>query len=191
MDATYDGDLVVASGCSWTYGRESRATYNESYAGVQPFTTFGQFTVDVDPFFPNGSVIPFVSSEPLAPEGSGDTKMMAYSYRACITTNTSNQVPFPQPADYDPSRFELLQRLLDGLSANNTKPGPAFSYLVGAYPYRSFPGSKTDLCDSNNAAVTSDAVNLNVGYVNGSYADRARIRALVKGYVQVRLSACG
>ncbi len=54
IDASYDGDLLVQAGCSWTYGRESRDTYNETYAGVQPFTSFGQFHVNVDPFFPNG-----------------------------------------------------------------------------------------------------------------------------------------
>jgi hypothetical protein len=57
IDATYDGDLLVQAGCSWTYGREASAQYGEKYAGVQPYTTFGQFLVDVDPIY-NGKWSP-------------------------------------------------------------------------------------------------------------------------------------
>jgi hypothetical protein len=54
IDASYDADLVLQSGCSWTYGREANTTYGESYAGVQPYTTFGQFLVETAPQYPNG-----------------------------------------------------------------------------------------------------------------------------------------
>jgi hypothetical protein len=54
IDASYDADIVLQSGCSYTFGRESRETYNESYAGVQPYTTFGQFIVEVNPYLSNG-----------------------------------------------------------------------------------------------------------------------------------------
>ena len=35
IDATYEGDLMAVSGVSYTVGRESRDTYNESMAGVR------------------------------------------------------------------------------------------------------------------------------------------------------------
>jgi hypothetical protein len=48
--------------------------------------------------------------------------------------------------------------------------------LVGAYAYRSYPpGDKTDLCDSNDAAVTSDAVGVNVGYITNNRTVRMQI----------------
>jgi len=43
VDASYDGDLAVQSGVSYTYGRESNETYGESLAGVQPFNHFQNF----------------------------------------------------------------------------------------------------------------------------------------------------
>lgn len=36
IDATYEGDLMAASGVSYTYGRESNEQYGESLNGVQP-----------------------------------------------------------------------------------------------------------------------------------------------------------
>ncbi len=43
IDASYEGDLVRFSGASYTWGRESRDQYNESLAGVRPYTTFANF----------------------------------------------------------------------------------------------------------------------------------------------------
>eukprot|EP00042_Codosiga_hollandica_P031151 m.186536 g.186536 ORF g.186536 m.186536 type:complete len:554 (-) comp53563_c0_seq1:120-1781(-) len=183
MDVSYDADLVLQSGCDYTFGRESRDTYNESYAGVQPYTTFGQFIVDVDPTFSNGSLFNYVAPGPLAPEGSADQHMMAYSYRLCITTNTSNQAPFAEPLGYNAADFSLLQAYITAKTAASGSP-PLFDYLVGAYAYRSYPRDKTDLCDSNDAAVTSDAVGLNVGYVTTNRTLRALIAQRVKYYVQ-------
>lgn len=35
VDASYEGDLMVASGVSYTFGRESKDQYNEPSAGVK------------------------------------------------------------------------------------------------------------------------------------------------------------
>ncbi len=64
----------------------------------------------MDPYWPDGSVLPYIESTPLPPLGSGDAKLMPYSYRACLTKNTSNALPFPQPPGYNASDFELLKR---------------------------------------------------------------------------------
>ena len=45
VDASYEGDLAIASGTSFTYGRESNATYGEPLAGVQPFNPFENFLI--------------------------------------------------------------------------------------------------------------------------------------------------
>jgi hypothetical protein len=37
VDASYDGEVVVAAGLSYTSGRESQATYGEQLAGVFPY----------------------------------------------------------------------------------------------------------------------------------------------------------
>jgi hypothetical protein len=87
IDATYEGDLLAASGVPYTVGRESIVTYNESLAGVQYNTTFSQLTVNVDPYIVPGNassgLIPTVQNQPLGKAGSGSV----------FTTQT---VKFPQ-----------------------------------------------------------------------------------------------
>lgn len=38
IDASYEGDLMARAGVSYTYGREGRKDFNESWAGRQPLT---------------------------------------------------------------------------------------------------------------------------------------------------------
>jgi hypothetical protein len=47
-----------------------------------------------------------------APLGSGDNKVQGYNYRLCVTQNASNMVPFPKPANYNTSEWELLRKLV-------------------------------------------------------------------------------
>ena len=114
---------------------------------------------------------------------------MAFSYRCCVTTNKTGAVPFAAvaPPAYDPEDFELMRRYLTALDA--VGKAPPISTIFGVYPYRNFPTTKTrtlkhDLCDANTFPVTSDAPDLQVGYINGSYAERLRVAARVKYYVQ-------
>lgn len=75
IDATYEGDLLAASGVSTTIGRESAATFNETNGGVRVNTTFSQLTVDVDPYVtpgdPSSGLIPTVQAGELGAPGSG------------------------------------------------------------------------------------------------------------------------
>jgi hypothetical protein len=84
----------------------------------------------VDPFAADGSVLKYIESGPLPPAGSADTKLMPFSYRACLTNNRSNIVPFPQPPGYNPADFELLSRYVASFSAP-----PGITDLVGLDPY--------------------------------------------------------
>ena len=130
VDASYDGDLAVGSGVSYTYGREANTTYDEPLAGVQPFNHFQNFLVPVNPYAKDGSVLPYVESTPLPPLGSADTKLMPFSYRACLTENVPGQLPFQAPVDYNPADFELLARYV----ASFAKP-PTLGDLVAILPY--------------------------------------------------------
>ena len=42
--------------------------------------------------------------------GEGDDLVQSCNYRLCVTTNTSNQLPFNAPDDYDASLYVLYQR---------------------------------------------------------------------------------
>jgi hypothetical protein len=181
IDSSYDGDLTRFSKCDFTYGREPVATYSESYAGIQPHTNTGNFLVayPIKALFPNGTLLPYIKSDSGHPIGTGDENLQAYSYRLCITTNKTNQAPFPKPPNYDPNDFILLQLYINSLISSGKYPqGPSFDYLVDVLPYRGYPpNDKWDLCDSANSAFTSDAVNLNSGYVTATDEQRKEIQA--------------
>lgn len=130
VDASYDGDLAVFSGVSYTYGREAKATYGEALAGVQPFNTFQNFLTPVNPYAADGSVLKYVEAGQLPPVGSADTKLMPFSFRACLTHKVPGQLPFPKPAGYNPKDFELLSRYV----ASFASP-PSVNSLVGIYDY--------------------------------------------------------
>ena len=187
VDGSYEGDLVRFSKASYTWGRESRDQYNESLAGVRPYTEFANFLHDhpVNATLANGTLAPYVSPDPLAPVGSADFNMMGYSYRLCLTPTKSKQAPFVQPKNYDPNNFIILQRYIDSLMATGQYPsGPPFGRLVDIFPYRGYPaGDKFDMCDSFDSAFTSDAININRNYVNGTDADRRQVAQDVEDYV--------
>ena len=187
IDASYEGDLVRFSGASYTWGRESRDQYNESLAGVRPYTTFANFLPDhpVKATLDNGTLAPYVSSELLGPVGSADLNMMGFSYRLCLTRTKSKQAPFVPPVHYDANNFIILQRYIDSLVATGHYPsGPPFERLVDILSYIGYPpGDKFDMCDSFGSAFTSDAINLNRNYVNGTREDRRHIAEIVSDYV--------
>jgi len=176
IDASYEGDLARFAQVTYTYGRESKSQYNESHGGVQTqWTSWGNFLQGspVSATYNNGTLLPYVSSNSLAVQGSADDKIQGYSYRLCITKNKKNQAPFPKPPGYNPDDFILLQRYVDTLVKSGKYPqGPPLSFLVDILSYRNYPpGDKFDLCDSQSA-FTSDAIDLNAGWVLGSRAQR-------------------
>lgn len=107
IDGSYEGDLASVAGADMVWGREAAATYNESGAGRQPES----LVTHVDPFLPDGSVIPHVSDAPMVAEGEADNRTEAYDFRLCITNSPSHRVPFQRPPSYDPAEFEFWRRL--------------------------------------------------------------------------------
>jgi len=106
VDATYEGDLLAAAGVGWTIGREGRAEYGESLAGKR----FPKETLNIDGFNIDGQVLPLITTTDAGPEEEGDSNVMVYSFRLCLTEEPDNRVPFPEPANYDPARFEVMRR---------------------------------------------------------------------------------
>eukprot|EP01112_Ceratiomyxa_fruticulosa_P003523 TRINITY_DN13854_c0_g1_i1.p1 TRINITY_DN13854_c0_g1~~TRINITY_DN13854_c0_g1_i1.p1 ORF type:complete len:559 (+),score=80.14 TRINITY_DN13854_c0_g1_i1:333-2009(+) len=191
VDASYEADLVRFSNTSYTYGRESVKQYNESLAGVRPYTQTGNFLENnpVLATITNSTdvLIPFVENDDLNPVGSADKRMMGYSFRLCLTTNVSNQHAWDdiKPVNYNSDDFIMFQRYLDTLVVSaNSSSGPDITSLYLISPYRNYPpANKFDLCDSQGSAFTSDAINLNQGYVDGSYEKRGQIANNIEYYV--------
>ncbi len=106
VDATYEGDLMAAAGVSWTVGREGRAEYGESLAGKQ----YPKKKMQISGFDSEAKLLPLVTTDDAGPDGEGDSKVMTYSFRLCLTEDPANRLPFPKPANYDPARFEVMRR---------------------------------------------------------------------------------
>lgn len=64
----------------------------------------------MDPYFEDGSLLPLVYGGPATQPGHGDSKVTAYNFRLCVTTNTSNQLAWTKPARYNASQYELFRR---------------------------------------------------------------------------------
>lgn len=180
VDATYEGDLARFAGASYTYGREAASQYKESLGGVLPYTTTSNF-IENTPVLAtttpdSNTTIPYIDPNPVGPVGSADERMMGYSFRLCITPTKSKQTPFFPPPNYNASDFVLLSRYVQSLIASGEKPnGPTLGDMVDIFIYRNYPpNDKYDFCDGG-AAFTSDAINLNIGYVEGTGAERAQI----------------
>ncbi|MGN0190888.1 MAG: FAD-dependent oxidoreductase [Candidatus Cryptobacteroides sp.] len=109
VDASYEGDLMAASGVSYTVERESVGTYGESLAGIRIHDT-----IRVSPYA-DGKLIPGVKPALNGPVGSADRCSQAYCYRVTLTDDADNRLPFTKPDGYDPSEYELvLRRILNG-----------------------------------------------------------------------------
>ena len=129
IDATYEGDLMAAAGVSWTIGREGKKEFGESFAGKQyPKTKMAISGVD-----DRGRPLPLITTTDAGPEDEGDRRVMVYSFRLCLTGDPANRAPFPAPAHYDPSRFEVVRRYF----AQEKRP----ILLWDLYP---LPGGKFD-----------------------------------------------
>lgn len=167
IDATYEGDLMAAAGVSYHIGREANSQYGEKWNGVQTnvFHHKHQFEHNIDPYKipgePASGLLPEISPDPPGEYGSGDQKLQAYCFRLCMSNHPENRVPFPKPPGYDPSRYEVLQRLFAaGWRDVFTKFDP-------------IPNRKTDT--NNHGPFSSDYIGKNYDYPEASYERRKEI----------------
>lgn len=166
LDATYEGDLMAASGVSFHVGREPNLKYGETLNGVQTRrATSHQFMANVDPYVkkgdPESGILPGVQKEGPGVEGEGDARMQAYCFRMCLTDDPGNRVPFPKPEGYDPMRYELYLRYIEA----------GWQTVFGNN--RIMPNRKTDT--NNDGAFSTDNIGMNYDYPEAGYARRAEI----------------
>ena len=184
IDASYEGELMIATGhVSYTFGRESKDTYNESLGGVTSGSV-GQFDLPINPYLKTGTLLKWVTDnpDPRTILGKSDVNVMAYSFRVCLSKNTSNMVPIKQPQGYNPDDFELQRRyLLAEVKAGKNPHKP-----WGNLNYKSYPSSKDMKYDAccGLSPIGIDAVGLAVGYSNGTRAKRKEIYDKHHYYVQ-------
>lgn len=189
LDATYEGDLMAASGVSYEVGRESSQTYGESLNGVQLYPeglpekvdsvkvdyfsriprNRHQFPDGVDPYVdpgnPDSGLLWGISSDSLASNGTGDEKVQAYNFRITLTDDPENRIPITRPADYDSTRYELLVRLF--------KAQPELRDINDYFIWTRMPNQKTDI--NNRGGFSTDMIGMNYDYPEASYEQRRSI----------------
>ncbi|MBS1874846.1 MAG: FAD-dependent oxidoreductase [Acidobacteria bacterium] len=168
-DCSYEGDLMAQAGVEYAVGRESAAQYGESLAGVRDRTPYHQFLVRVSPYDANGKLLPEVDPGPKAAAGSGDRKVQAYNFRMILSEDPANSVAFPKPPGYDPKRYELMARLIEAQTRQNSKPPVMHNVTLIAR----IPNRKADI--NNQGAFSTDYIGKSWDYPDGSYAVRERI----------------
>ena len=148
IDATYYGDLLPVAGVSFTIGRESRAQYGESLAGVLLKLVNPPGPIDlpvmsspISGLAADGkTLLPHVQGLTTdVRDGDGDTHLQAANLYACLTKNPASRVELTAPQNYDPAEFELLRREI-------TRLGKEAKFAFGG----GVPGDKTKVNDGVN-----------------------------------------
>ncbi|KAA9357745.1 FAD-dependent oxidoreductase [Larkinella humicola] len=167
IDATYEGDLMAAAGVKYHVGREANSVYNETHNGVQVgvFQHGHYFKKNVSPYKvegdPKSGLLPEISTEEPGANGTGDHKIQAYCFRMCLSNHPENRIPFPKPAGYDPSRYELLARVF------------ATGWRETFNKYDPIPNRKTDT--NNHGPFSTDYIGKNYDYPEATYERRKQI----------------
>lgn len=142
-------------------GREANSVYGEKWNGVQAgvFQHGHYFKANVSPYKiegdPKSGLLPEISAEPIAENGTGDNKIQAYCFRMCLSNNPDNRIPFPKPEGYDPARYELYARVF--------KTGWRETYDK----FDPIPNRKTDT--NNHGPFSTDYIGKNYDYPEASY----------------------
>jgi hypothetical protein len=167
IDATYEGDLMASAGVKYTVGRESSATYNEQWNGIQKgvYHHGHYFKANIDPYKisgkPSSGLLPRISAETPGDNGTADNKIQAYCFRLCMTKVPENQIPITKPARYDSTQYELLGR------------AAAAGWNEFFNKYDPIPNLKTDV--NNHGPVGFDNIGMNWDYPEASYERRKEI----------------
>lgn len=167
IDCTFEGDLMAASGCTYSVGREANAQYGEDYNGGRTTLAynFHNFKTKISPYKipddPSSGLIKYVSGNSITPEGEADKKVQTYCYRMCLTDYEPNRLPIAKPANYDPADYELFARYF---AAGENPPCMTTSAM---------PNRKTD--SNNHGGFSLDFIGMNYDYPEASYEERQKI----------------
>lgn len=148
IDATYYGDILPLAGVSFTIGREARAQYGESLAGVLLKLVNPPGPIDlpvmsspISGLAADGkTLLPHVQGLTTdVREGEGDTHLQCANLYACLTKDPANRLELAAPKNYNPAEFELLRREITRLGKD-----AKFGFGGGV------PHSKTKMNDGVN-----------------------------------------
>ncbi|GAA1562022.1 hypothetical protein GCM10009804_18450 [Kribbella hippodromi] len=132
IDASYEGDLMAASGTGYRIGREAVTEYGEEPAGVREPTNW----TPIDPFVkagqPDSGLLPMIDPDHGKPVGAGDDYTQAYNFRFYVTTDPDRAVELTPPPDYSAKQYELVGRYAEYIAQSGA--GDVTERLSGIFP---------------------------------------------------------
>ena len=171
VEPSYEGDVLMRSGVPYVFGRESNATYGETYNGVRASAAL---TGSPSPYVVAGDsgsgLLPYIDATPLEAAGTADGRLQAFCHRLVMTNVPSNRLPIPEPATYNPLWYELLGRAM--ASAPTSLDSLDEVFYRATIPQ---PGGVGKQDWNNNGAMSLDFVGGNAGFVTTDYAARDAI----------------
>jgi hypothetical protein len=204
VDASYEGDLMALARVPYRIGREPRRmaaasdpaglALQEDHAGAQPLQL--PLGLHIDPYRVPGDAasgtIAFVEPRPnpMPTAGDGDARVMAYTYRLCVTDDPTNRIPFTRPEGYNPADFEVHARLAAAAAAapkvDITRAMFNPARMVRSRDARYY---KYDLNSSLTLSTDLTADDLNHRYVEMPPARRNEVQRVYRRYIQGLLYA--
>ncbi|HZX08251.1 FAD-dependent oxidoreductase [Kribbella sp.] len=171
VDASYEGDLMAASGVSYRTGRESADEYKEEPAGVREPTNWTPIDPYVEPGRPESGLIPMIDTDHGKPIGAGDDYTQAYNFRFYLTTDPRRAVPLTPPPGYRASHYELVGRYAEYIMG--TDDGTALERLSGIFPGWLQNGGEYNYL--RESLVTNAPLGVSRHYQDGGWATRSAI----------------
>ena len=170
IDATYEGDLMAAAGVSYTVGRESRETYDESLAGVR----YLDKPIKVSPYDDEGELLPGIMPGKPPTEFAASPVPICYNVRLNLSFDKNNQVPIDKPDGYDPKDHELLVRCIE---AGNIKK---LGQIIGLY---GIPNSSKRECNNRQFSFVSMSMpGEQTAWAEASFEQREAIHKRYRDY---------
>lgn len=181
IDASYEGDLMAASGVKYATGREPSSAFHEKPAGVGPPTNWKPISPYVIPGDPKSGLLPLVDADHGKALGEGDDYTQAYNYRFYVTDEADKRIPFEKPADYDPAQFELVGRYVDILvKAHHADPKKLDERLSDIFPGWRNAGEYNY---QRNSLVTIAPLGVSRFYMDGTWEVRSKVWQQHKDYL--------
>lgn len=203
IDASYEGDLIAAAGIPFRLGREARVVatpgdaaqlaLEEEHAGTQRYRVPGGRVPGgafIDPYTvpgdPTSGTLPYVETRPspIPAEGSGDSRVMAFTYRLCVTDDPGNRIPFSAPPGYNPAQFEAMGRMAQTMTQGGVDLATALFNPARTVRSRNASYSKHDLNGGSTFSIDMTGPGLNQSYVLGDETERQRIRQAYQDYIR-------
>ena len=153
IDATYEGDLMAATGVPYTVGREGRKDYGELFAGRK--------------FYSERRFLP-------GSTGEGDEHVQCFNFRITMTTDPANRVPIAKPGTYRRGDYEPLLAWMHS--------GRIKAVAEGVVKFRHIPNQKADVNDIMSAPLSLRLLAENDEWPEGTPEQRQKIFGRFKDY---------